>query len=99
MEDAGVGDGPVDAALKAIDRLTKTNGTLKDYLLRSVSQGKDAMGEVVVKVDFGKGEFITGRGASTDIIVASAKAYLNAVNRQLPRTKTKIARKRKPKRH
>ena len=41
------------------------------------------MGEVVVKVDFGKGEFITGRGASTDIIVASAKAYLNAVNRKL----------------
>ena len=101
LEDAGVGDGPVDAALKAIDRLTKTNGTLKDYLLRSVSQGKDAMGEVVVKVDFGKGEFITGRGASTDIIVASAKAYLNAVNRKLAASsqKTKIARKRKPKIH
>ena len=101
LEDAGIGDGPVDAALKAIDRLTKTNGTLKDYLLRSVSQGKDAMGEVVVKVDFGKGEFITGRGASTDIIVASAKAYLNAVNRKLATSgqKTKIARKRKPKLH
>ncbi|HEX3987927.1 MAG TPA: 2-isopropylmalate synthase, partial [Verrucomicrobiae bacterium] len=46
VEDAGIGDGPVDAALKAIDRLTKTQGTLLDYSLRAVSQGKDAMGEV-----------------------------------------------------
>ena len=83
LEDAGVGDGPVDAALKAIDRLTETRGSLKDYSIRAVSQGKDALGEVSVKVDFGEGELVTGKGASTDIIEASAKAYLNAVNRQL----------------
>ena len=71
----------VDAALKAIDRLTKTRGKLMDYSLRSVSQGKDALGEVTVKVDFGDGELITGKGASTDIVEASARAYLNAVNR------------------
>ena len=56
---------------------------MKDYSIRAVSQGKDALGEVSVKVDFGEGELVTGKGASTDIIEASAKAYLNAVNRQL----------------
>ena len=82
-EDAGIGDGPVDAALKAIDRLTKTRGKLIDYSLRAVSQGKDALGEVTIKADFGSGELVTGKGASTDIIEASARAYLNAVNRFL----------------
>ena len=76
-------DGPVDAALKAIDRLTETRGKLIDYSLRAVSQGKDALGEVTVKVDFGDKELVTGKGASTDIIEASARAYLNAVNRFL----------------
>jgi 2-isopropylmalate synthase len=83
QQDAAIGDGPVDAALKAIDRLTKTNGTLMDYHLRAVSQGKDAVGEVTVKVDFGDKELVTGKGASTDVIEASARAYLNAVNRYL----------------
>ncbi|MHB8521100.1 MAG: 2-isopropylmalate synthase [Limisphaerales bacterium] len=83
LQDAGIGDGPVDAALKAIDRLTKTRGRLMDYSLRAVSQGKDAMGEVMVKVNFGDGELVTGKGASTDVIEASARAYLNAVNRFL----------------
>ncbi len=82
-QDAGIGDGPVDAALKAIDRLTSTRGKLMDYSLRAVSQGKDALGEVTVKVDFGNGELVTGKGASTDVIEASARAYLNAVNRFL----------------
>lgn len=83
LQDAGVGDGPVDAALKAIDRLTNTRGKLMDYALRAVSQGKDALGEVTVKVDFGNGALVTGKGASTDVIEASARAYLNAVNRFL----------------
>ncbi|MDX1953782.1 MAG: 2-isopropylmalate synthase [Verrucomicrobiota bacterium] len=81
VQDAGIGDGPVDAALKAIDRLTKTNGRLIDYSLRAVSQGKDALGEVTLKVDFGDKKLVTGKGASTDVIEASARAYLNAVNR------------------
>jgi 2-isopropylmalate synthase len=83
VQDAGIGDGPVDASLKAIDRLTRTNGKLMDYALRAVSQGKDALGEVTVKVDFGGGNLVTGKGASTDVIEASARAYLNAVNRFL----------------
>ena len=83
VQDAGIGDGPVDASLKAIDRLTHTRGKLMDYSLRAVSQGKDALGEVTVKVDFGHGRLVTGKGASTDVIEASARAYLNAVNRYL----------------
>jgi 2-isopropylmalate synthase len=54
-----------------------------DYSLRAVSQGKDALGEVTVKVDFGQEKMVTGKGASTDVIEASARAYLNAVNRSL----------------
>ncbi len=83
VQDASIGDGPVDAALKAIDRLTNTRGRLLDYSLRAVSQGKDALGEVTVKVNFGQDKIVTGKGASTDVIEASARAYLNAVNRHL----------------
>lgn len=97
VQDAGVGDGPVDAALKAIDRLTEVRGRLKDFALRGVSQGKDAMGEVTIKADFGDGELVTGRGASTDIIEASARAYLNAVNRFLSAEKRTGRRKKKRK--
>jgi len=93
-QDAGTGDGPVDAALKAIDRLTHTQGRLMDYSLRGVSQGKDALGEVTVKVDFGNKELVSGKGASTDIIEASARAYLNAVNRHLNEAKTQPRRGR-----
>ncbi len=92
MQDAGIGDGPVDAALKAIDRLTSTHGKLMDYSLRAVSQGKDALGEVTVKVDFGGGKLVTGKGASTDVIEASARAYLNAVNRFLSATNGQAAK-------
>jgi 2-isopropylmalate synthase len=93
--DAGIGDGPVDATLKAIDRLTRTRGRLMDYSIRSVSQGKDALGEVTIKVDFGDGELVTGKGAHTDVIEASARAYLNAVNRHL--CNGKQARKKRKK--
>ena len=93
-EDASIGDGPVDASLKAIDRISKTKGKLMDYSIRAVSQGKDALGEVTLKVDFGNGELVVGKGASTDIIEASARAYLNAVNRYL--NNGRKGRKRKP---
>ncbi len=96
LQDAGVGDGPVDAALKAIDRLTKTRGRLMDYSLRAVSQGKDALGEVTVKADFGDGELVTGKGASTDVIEASARAYLNAVNRFLCNGRKPVPGTRQP---
>ena len=88
LADAGTGDGPIDAMLKTIDRITGVKGNLVDYSVGSVTRGKDAVGEVSVRVQFGKekgsgGKIVTGRGSSTDIIEASALAYLNALNRQL----------------
>ena len=78
--DAATGNGPVDAVCKAIQRATQVPATLADFTVRSVTEGLDSIGEVVIRVDQ-DGKIFTGRGASTDIIVASAKAYLSAVNR------------------
>ncbi len=80
LQEAACGDGPVDAAYRAIDKITGLKSALRDYSLRSVSSGKDAQGEVSVKVEK-DGVIVTGKGLSTDIIEASAKAYLNAVNK------------------
>ncbi len=79
------GDGPVDACYKAIDKITKTKGELSDYSIQSVTKGKDALGEVSVKVRF-KGKEFSGRGTSTDILEASAKAYINSINKFLSTT-------------
>ena len=80
--DSSIGDGPVDACYKAIDRITGIRGKLQEYSINSVTSGKDAIGEVFVQVEFGK-ERYSGKGASTDIIDASARAYLNALNKVL----------------
>jgi 2-isopropylmalate synthase len=80
FQDSGVGDGPVDAVLAAIDAITGLKGRLQDYALRAATSGKDAIGEVSMKVDF-DGTVVSGRGASTDVIEASARAYLSALNR------------------
>ena len=79
-QENSTGDGPVDACYKAIDKITGEKGKLLDYQIRSVTSGKDAIGEVSVKIE-SKGKVISGRGASTDIIEASIKAYLSAVNK------------------
>ncbi len=80
FQDSGVGDGPVDAVYNAIDAITGLKGRLLDYALRAVTSGKDAIGEVTVRVDF-DGTVLIGKGSSTDVIEASARAYLNAINR------------------
>jgi len=80
FQDSGVGDGPVDAVLNAIDAITGLKGRLQDYQLRAVTSGKDAIGEVSVRVDF-DGTVVPGKGSSTDVIEASARAYVNALNR------------------
>lgn len=74
------GDGPVDACYKAIEKITKMKTKLLDYRIEAVTSGKDAIGEVSVKVEANK-KVAIGRGSSTDIIEASAKAFLNAVNK------------------
>ncbi|MCA9400917.1 MAG: 2-isopropylmalate synthase [Candidatus Omnitrophica bacterium] len=76
------GDGPVNACYKAIDAITKIKGELLDYSIQSVTHGQDALGEVSAKVKI-KDKSIIAQGASTDIVVASAKAYINAINKYL----------------
>lgn len=79
-EEAACGDGPVEAACNAIDRITGLPGTLVEYKLNAVTEGKDAQGEVVVRVEVGNLK-ILGRGLSTDVIEASVRAYINAINK------------------
>lgn len=73
------GDGLVDAAFKAIEKLANSEAELKLYLVNGVTQGTDSLGEVTVRLQK-EGRIVNGNGAHTDIIVASAKAYLNALN-------------------
>ena len=84
VQESGWGDGPVDAAYKAIDLITKIPGKLLEYQIRAVTAGKDAMGEVTVVAEM-NGQRVVGRGSSTDVIEASVRAYLNAVNRATTR--------------
>jgi len=74
------GDGPVDACYKAVDKITGLNGKLSDYQLSAVTRGKDALGEVSLRYTI-KGRAVSGRGSSTDVIEASLKAYVDAVNK------------------
>ena len=80
--DASTGNGPVDAVCKAIDRVIGCSSKLSDFNVQSVDEGLDSVGTVTIRVE-NAGRTFSGRGASTDIIVASAKAYLSAVNRML----------------
>ncbi|HLL88730.1 MAG TPA: 2-isopropylmalate synthase [Tepidisphaeraceae bacterium] len=80
LQDASVGDGPVDAIYSAVQRLTGIKTSLTDYRIRAVTKGKEALGEVNVELEH-SGRKIRGRGISTDILEASALAYLAAVNR------------------
>ena len=85
--DAAIGTGPVDAVCKAIDKIVAVPCTLTEFTVKSITEGIDAIGEVLIRVD-SEGLTYTGRGADTDIIVASAKAYINALNRLLSDKKT-----------
>ncbi|HEV7298682.1 MAG TPA: 2-isopropylmalate synthase [Tepidisphaeraceae bacterium] len=80
VRDASTGDGPVDAIYSAIQRLTGVKASLSDYRIRAVTKGKDAQGEVQIELDH-NGIKVRGRGVSTDILEASALAYLAAINR------------------
>ena len=80
IEKVSMGQGPIDAAFKAIDRITKLGVKLEAYTINAVTEGEDALGEVVVKLHK-DGETYTGRGLSTDIFESSIKAYLNGINK------------------
>ena len=80
IQEAGFGDGPVDATFKAIQKITRTKSKLHQFAINAISSGTEAQGEVTVKLEE-KGYTVIGQGADTDVIVASAKAYLNALNK------------------
>ena len=80
VKEAGFGDGPVDAAFKTIAKITGTKSKLRKFLVNAITGGTDAQGEVTVRLEE-NGLIATGQGAHTDIILASAKAYINALNR------------------
>ncbi len=80
--DAAIGDGPIDAVCRAMERILGVTATLKDYQVRSVSGGKEAQGEVLVEL-IANGRRYHGKAVSTDIIEASAQAYLKALNKSV----------------
>ena len=80
--DAATGTGPVDAVYQAINRVIQVPNTLTEFSIRSITEGIDAVGEVTIRIQSGDQVYV-GRGSDTDIMVASAKAYMNALNRLL----------------
>ena len=78
--ESAVGNGPVDAVYNAISKVIPVSNTLEEFTVKSITDSTESLGEVTVRIE-SDGQTFTGRGASTDIIVASARAYLNAINR------------------
>jgi len=80
LQEAGFGDGPVDATFKTIKKITRTKSKLLQFAINAITSGTEAQGEVTVKLEE-KDNTVIGQGADTDVIVASAKAYINALNK------------------
>jgi 2-isopropylmalate synthase len=80
IQEAGFGDGPVDATFKTIKKITRTRSKLLQFAINAITGGTEAQGEVTVRLEE-KGQTVIGQGADTDVIVASAKAYINALNK------------------
>ncbi|MDI6711861.1 MAG: 2-isopropylmalate synthase [Anaerosomatales bacterium] len=88
--DSSHGNGPVDAVYNAINRIVQAPNDLTEFSVQSVTRGIDAIGEVTIRIRAEDGQVFTGRGAHPDIIVASAKAYTNALNRLLSAQKKSV---------
>jgi 2-isopropylmalate synthase len=80
LEEAATGDGPVDAVYHALERIAQVPLVLESYEIRSVGSGKDALGEVSVRMR-SDGRTVHGRGLSTDVVEASARAYVDVLNK------------------
>jgi 2-isopropylmalate synthase len=89
IQESSTGDGPVDAVFNAIERALDIKPTVESYSVRSVTAGRQALGESIIRIRNGENSF-TGRGTSTDIIEASAKAYLQAINQFIVYSNTKV---------
>ncbi len=92
MEEAACGNGPVDAICKAVDKITGISCTMISWGISAVTAGKDALGDVSLKITTDGERVFMGRGISTDVLEASAKAYVNAVNKLICETKQAKAR-------
>lgn len=82
IQESSIGDGPIDAVFNSIERALKIQSEVESYNVRSVTSGRQALGEVLVRIRSNSKSF-TGRGVSTDVIEASARAYLNALNKKI----------------
>ena len=80
MEGVSIGDGPIDAAFLAVEHITGQHYELDDFQIQAVTEGREAMGQTVVKLRAG-GKVYSGRGISTDIVGAGIAAYLSALNK------------------
>ena len=80
FESKSNGGGPVDAAFKAIEKIVNSNSKLQLYSVNNITDGTDSLGEVTVRIEK-KGIIVNGIGSDTDIVIASAKAYLDAINK------------------
>ena len=80
LQAVSIGDGPIDAAFRAIDQIIGHHYELDDFQIQSVTEGREAMGQTVVKLR-SEGRVYSGRGISTDIVGASILAYINALNK------------------
>ena len=80
LEDISMGDGPIDAAFLAIEKITGKHFELENFQIRAITEGKEATGETIVRLT-SNGKVFSGRGLSTDIIGASIRAYINALNK------------------
>jgi len=89
VDEAATGDGPVEAAFKALERATGIELELRNFEVRSVTVGEDAQGEVTVTVEY-NGHSYRGNGISTDIVEAGARAYLEVINRLCRRAATGV---------
>ena len=76
------GSGPVDAAFRAIEEIVQSQTELQLYSVNNITSGTDSQGEVNVRLEKG-GRIVSGQGADTDIVIASAKAYLQALNKMI----------------
>ena len=89
LRDASTGDGPIDAVFKTIERITGVDIKLREFSVRSVTADEDALGEAQIEAEHG-GRTLRGRAVSTDIIEASALAFLQVINRALLREQLKM---------
>lgn len=86
---SAIGTGPVDAAYKAINKVVGIESDLQEFAVKAITRGIDAIGEVTVRIAAQDGRIYNGRGADNDIVVSSAKAYVNAINRMIQATRSR----------